>query len=510
MRLLRVDSLKFFDFHDDATPPYAIASHRWQEEEVTFQEVRDEYNQTKKGYRKVRDFAKYVRDHVHGVQWLWIDTCCINKDSAAELSEAINLMFKWYRNAQVCLAWLPDVDVVGDEHDFKKSEWFERGWTLQELLAPRTVVFFTRTWQVIGNKGASSSGYSASPVGPALEGEIAARTRIPEEILHDYTASKRVSVDAKFEWIDGRKTTRAEDMSYALYGVLNVTPGANYGEGHEGARRRLLAAIHHEESVAAQRAQRVRELSAWLSPPDPWTNHDSARKQHEAQTGDWLLNCDAYRLWKSGSLRHLWLYGKAGCGKTVLCSTVVADVRRHCDNAANAEYAVFYFTFSDDRKQSYDSALLSWVAQLCSREPALSMLQQAYERSNRVTPGRDELENILLASVESYDEVFLLIDALDECPEDGEVRQNVMECLNRLSLTAPKLKIFATSRELFDIRDYMTELEAEHLSVSRHPVDRDIRKYIATQLSRDPRLARLDEATKTLVENTISQKADGM
>ena len=99
MRLLHIDTLEFTEFTDEETPIYAIASHRWQKEEVTFQEVNERRNTKKKGYQKVREFAKYIRDNFRKVKWLWIDTCCINKDSAAELSEAINLMFKWYRNA---------------------------------------------------------------------------------------------------------------------------------------------------------------------------------------------------------------------------------------------------------------------------------------------------------------------------------------------------------------------------------------------------------------------------
>ena len=521
MRLLHIDTLEFAEFADEKRPIYAIASHRWQKEEVTFKEVNERRNTKKKGYQKVRKFAKYIRDNVPKVKWLWIDTCCINKDSAAELSEAINLMFKWYRNAAICLAYLADVDAAGDEQSFKKSEWFERGWTLQELLAPPTVIFITKTWQVIGNKGASSNKYSRSPAGPGLEREIAARTGIPEQILHDYNASQGLSVKERLKWIEGRKTSRAEDMSYALFGIFGVTDGANYGEEDQGARKRLLRLIQYEENLAEQQAQRIREIAAqkaqrfqeivaWLSPSDPWVNHKSARQRHESQTGTWLLDCDEYRDWKSASLRHLWVYGKAGCGKTVLCSTAIEDVKRHCESAANAGYAFFYLSFSDNQKQCYEDALLSWVAKLGWREPALSMLQQSYEKPNRDQPGQDDLEKILLACVKTYDEVFLVVDALDECPEDGDVRHYMMECLARLSDAASHVKILATSRELPDIRESMVMLGAKPVSIKTHSVDADIRKYMATQMSRDHRLSRLETATKALIENTISEKADGM
>lgn len=93
------------------------------------------------------------------------------------------------------------------------------------------------------------------------------------------------------------------------------------------------------------------------------------------QTGNCLFDCNEYRNWKSASLRHPWVYGKAGCGKTVLCSTAIEDVKAHCERAAKAGYAVFYFSFLDNQKQRYDDVLLSWVAQLGWREPTLSMLQ---------------------------------------------------------------------------------------------------------------------------------------
>ena len=236
MRLLNVFTLEFAEFSEDARPCYAIASHRWHQEEATFHDVRGRYNRHLQGYRKVEAFAKYVQERVRSVQWLWIDTCCINKDSAAELSEAINLMFDWYRNAEFCLAYLTDVETDTKKSAFMNSEWFRRAWTLQELLAPQTVVFVTNAWRVIGNKGASSCGYSGTICGPGLEQNIAEVTGISESILHDYTASLNFTVNERLEWMTRRTTTCGEDMSYALYGIFNVALGANYREGFKRAR----------------------------------------------------------------------------------------------------------------------------------------------------------------------------------------------------------------------------------------------------------------------------------
>ncbi|KAF2719344.1 hypothetical protein K431DRAFT_212208, partial [Polychaeton citri CBS 116435] len=262
--------------------------------------------------------------------------------------------------------------------------------------------------------------------------------------------------------------------------------------------------------IALQRADRFRRITNWLSPPDPWINHESARQRHEPQTGTWLLSCDAYLNWKSASGSHLWMYGKAGCGKTLLCSTATEDVKAHCENAANAGYVVFYFSFSDDRKQHYEDLLLSLVIQLGWKEPGLSMLQQAYEKPNQNKPGQDDLEKILFSCIGSYDELFVILDALDECPEDSDVRQNMLAWLARLKQRAPQVKILATSRELPDIRASMVVIDAVPLSIATHSVDADIRRYTAMQLSRDHRLSRLDQTTKVLIEETISVKADGM
>lgn len=511
MRLLNVTTLEFARFSRAERPKYVTASHRWSNgSEATFKDIRKRRNTESAGYEKVKGFITYVRDSLPSVEWLWMDTCCINQEDAAELSEAVNLMFEWYRNAEVCVAYLADVNAAEDKSSFEQSEWFERGWTLQELLAPKTVVFLTKEWKVIGNKGGAAHTCSIGDVEPGLEDKISRITGIPEHVLHDYRTSVNLTVEEKLKWMEGRTTTREEDMSYALYGIFGVAPGANYGERGDRARQRLLDAIHHQDNLAAQQADRFRKIAAWLSPADPWTNHKSARQLHEPRTGAWLVQSDQYRKWKEASIRSLWIYGKVGCGKTILCSTAIEDVKTHCKRQPNAGYAVFYFSFSDNQKQRHTDLLHSLVVQLGWKGPALSMLQQAYDKPNRSLPGVDELEKILLSCFESYEKVFLLVDALDECPEDGDVRHTMLECLARLSQGGPHVRILTTSREVPDIRESMTRLGATPISIATRSVDVDIRQYMATQLSRNHRLSRLDPATKTLIEETISVKADGM
>lgn len=152
----------------------------------------------------------------------------------------------------------------------------------------------------------------------------------------------------------------------------------------------------------------------WLSPPDPWANYASARRHHEPHTGSWLLQSDQYQRWRDGQTRHIWLYGKAGSGKTVLSSTVIEDARLYSESAENAALAVFYFSFSDDRKQSFESLLLSLVAQLGGTGSGRLMLQQEFEKPNCRLPGPAALEEILMTSILQYDKVFLILDTLDE------------------------------------------------------------------------------------------------
>jgi hypothetical protein len=233
MRLLNVHTLEFSTYYGNARK-YVVASHRWTaDNEATIGDVKNGCSKDKSGYKKVEGFAKYVREHICYVDWLWIDTCCVNQDSDREVSEAVNSMFRWYSQAELCLAYLADVDKAEDEHSFRRSDWFRRGWTLQELLAPYTVVFLSQDWEVIGHKGGNGktkSGFRVSQKLP-LEPAISTMTGIPECVLHNYNESRSFSVEERLAWIAGRNTTREEDMSYSLFGIFDLAMPVIYGEG---------------------------------------------------------------------------------------------------------------------------------------------------------------------------------------------------------------------------------------------------------------------------------------
>ena len=225
---------------DDKIPPYAILSHTWKEgEEVTFQELIDGTGKGKPGYEKIRFCGEQAKRD--GLQYFWVDTCCINRSNNTELSEAINSMFRWYRSATRCYIYLSDVsspvfdtnNQLSDlpfESAFRASRWFTRGWTLQELLAPSSVEFFSREGNRLGDKR-------------SLQQQIHEITGIPAQALQE-TFLPRFSVDERLLWSQNRQTTRKEDQAYALLGIFDVYMPLIYGEGRDNAFKRLLKEIY--------------------------------------------------------------------------------------------------------------------------------------------------------------------------------------------------------------------------------------------------------------------------
>ena len=260
------------------------------------------------------------------------------------------------------------------------------------------------------------------------------------------------------------------------------------------------------------RSDEIDKIKAWLSPPDPWTNHHAARSQHQIGTGKWVLDSDVYKAWLSGSTRHLWLCGKAGCGKTILSSTIVEDVQRHCCQAVGFGLAPFYFTFTDRGKQSYEAMLRSLIAQLGLQEPGLPVLQEKHDQRHKLKGELNvqSIESILLVILATFDTVFVVLDALDECPEEGNARSKLFDGLEYLVNEAANLKIFMTSRDIPDIRDCMVRFPAERLPIMTSAVDRDIKSYVALQLSQGQYFRRLKRESLDLIQTTITRQADGM
>lgn len=334
MRLLRSDHNGGFTLTKDLIdniPAYAILSHTWgaEDDEVTFDDLGSKQAEGKAGYTKLQ-FCKRQAER-DGLQYFWIDTCCINRANHAELSEAIISMYRWYRGAARCYVYLSNVSTTrvddGDGESqtawqaaFYKSRWFTRGWTLQELLAPSSVEFFSHEGLRLGSKR-------------ALEGMIHDITKIPLPALRGDPLSN-FSVDERFSWASGRNTKRIEDKAYCLMGIFDVYMPTLYGEG-DYAFTRLEDEIH-KSMRSGRDMNKARfskpdtsssdgvpvdamdwtsvdisdKLTTWLSPTNPKVHHERTSKSRAKDSGTWFLERESFKQWvSSGHGGFLWLRG---------------------------------------------------------------------------------------------------------------------------------------------------------------------------------------------------------
>ena len=222
MRLLRADRIQLRSFEENAVPQYSILSHTWGTDEVSFQDIQGPHAASRAGYAKIRYACQDALQR--GLEYVWVDTCCIDKTSSAELSEAINSMFRWYRNAKVCYAYLADVpagdDVNLPQSNFARSRWFSRGWTLQELLAPSELYFFSSNGRLLGTKH-------------DLSKPISDITGIGEKFLTGEARLSQASIARRMSWASRRETTRTEDIAYCLLGIFGISMPLLYGEGQK-------------------------------------------------------------------------------------------------------------------------------------------------------------------------------------------------------------------------------------------------------------------------------------
>ncbi|KAF2802762.1 heterokaryon incompatibility [Mytilinidion resinicola] len=230
MRLLMLEPDGGLRLTDDLIrdiPPYAILSHTWGDDgdEVTFKDLMNDTGKSKAGYAKIKFCGEQARRH--GLQYFWVDTCCIDKSNNTELAESINSMFRWYRDAAKCYVFLSDVsnfaldgrkalNQLPWESAFRESKWFTRGWTLQELIAPASVEFFSKEGTQLGDK-------------KTLERQIHEVTGIPIQALQG-TPLSHFSIDERMSWRAQRETKRKEDEAYSLLGLFDVSMPLIYGE----------------------------------------------------------------------------------------------------------------------------------------------------------------------------------------------------------------------------------------------------------------------------------------
>jgi hypothetical protein len=284
MRLIDTQTLELGEFFGEDIPKYAALSHTWGREEVMIREWTEPSDRTtsKAGYKKVSLACSLARRFGHA--WLWADTVCIDKTSSAELSEAINSMFAWYQGAETCFAYLEDVakDSLGttivtedpetapsraglDEEQyqgrtakiagiipeigqFRRSRWFTRGWTLQELIAPADLVFYSREWARLGTKidlAREITTITGIEVNYLLRGEGYELQGAPSFL--------KASVAERMSWLATRRTTRIEDIAYCMLGIFDINMPLLYGEGAKAFIRlqEEIIKVNHDHSIFA-------------------------------------------------------------------------------------------------------------------------------------------------------------------------------------------------------------------------------------------------------------------
>ncbi|KAH7079189.1 hypothetical protein BKA63DRAFT_551591 [Paraphoma chrysanthemicola] len=427
-----------------SVPGYAILSHTWgsDDEEVTFQDIKCGTGKGKAGYRKIR----FCREQAakNGLDHFWIDTCCINKDSSAELHEAINSMFCWYQNAKKCYVYLSDVTDGISSTDkelsrswkpaFRQSKWFTRGWTLQELIAPPSVEFFSKEGTCLGNK-------------QSLEQTIHEITKITLNALRGSSLSQ-FSKDERLAWAAGRQTKREEDAAYCLLGIFGVFMPLIYGEGRKNALARLEEQIKkNSKDALLSLDEEQRQMLIDSLRFDQMDARQMTIKNAHSKTCKWILKKSEYLQWLdtdrlSEHNGFLWIKGKPGTGKSTLMKFALAHARKSM--AGKAVISFFFNARGEDIEKSTIGTYRSLLLQLLEQFPALqrvfdslglwkSSIGPNYQWS--IGSLQVALEQVIMLLDDCS--VVCFIDALDEC-EEQQIRDMIQffERVGELTVSA--------------------------------------------------------------------------
>jgi hypothetical protein len=225
MRLINTTTFELHEFLGEDIPQYAILSHTWRDGEVIFADYTHWTAEELRAHPKIGGTCAEARRHE--LEYVWVDTVCIDKSSSAELSEAINSMFNWYRDSEICFVYLDDVDSLDE---LKESRWITRGWTLQELIAPHSVVLYSKFWRSFGSK-------------ILLADRLASVTNIDRVVFMERASLESFNIATRMSWAAMRTTKRAEDRAYCLMGIFDVNMPILYGEGAQKAFNRLQDSI---------------------------------------------------------------------------------------------------------------------------------------------------------------------------------------------------------------------------------------------------------------------------
>ncbi|TVY68789.1 Vegetative incompatibility protein HET-E-1 [Lachnellula suecica] len=516
MRLLKLKANGEFDLTKDIInnqQPYAILSHTWgdDDDEVTFTDLTEGTGKTKPGFRKILFCAKQAaRD---GLQYFWVDTCCIDKSNNTELSEAINSMFRWYRDAAKCYVYISDI--VREERDqaslssqswlsaFRESRWFTRGWTLQELIAPQSVQFFCSTGTQLGDK-------------KSMERQLHQITGIAITALRGAPLST-FSIDERMSWAENRNTKREEDKAYSLLGIFDVHLPLIYGEGKNNAIRRLREEVRKlpvmaqlEELEAASESPKLKKELAIRDSVDIkpdvkrslidqlyFTEIDERLTNLTAAQGTtcrWFLTKPEYMSWhdKTQQAHHggfLWIKGNPGTGKSTLMKFLFEEAKLNSSGDALQITLSFFFRARGTEEEKSTSGLYRAILhQLFQKAVTLRESLEWMTPDGAMVVQRDgwseeTLKQTLRHAIQRLGSrsLMIFVDALDEC-ERKQVAGMVCffeELCDRAKRSQARLQICFSSRHyptIFVERGIEVILEDETGHTD------DIKQYIKSKL----------------------------
>jgi hypothetical protein len=450
MRLLERNSTHEFtltrDFvGDDKIPPYTILSHTWgaDTDEVTFEDLtgKDKTYKDKTGYKKIQFCGDQARQD--GYQYFWVDTCCINKANNTELSEAINSMFRWYCNAAKCYVYLSDVFSTNDHNRnnlswqlaFQESRWFKRGWTLQELIAPPSVEFFSSDCKRLGDK-------------KSLGRQVHEITGLAVRVLQKSDDLSEFSVAERMSWAEKRQTKREEDKAYSLLGIFDIHMPLIYGEGMKNAFRRLREEIDHSDKSLNSLPYAVG------APFNSYLKQDKSTCLQNTRVD--ILH--KIHTWADGQDKRciFWLNGLAGTGKSTIARTVA---RRYFEKKRLG--ASFFFAKRDGDVGNAGKFVTSIAVQLGNTVPTLRQyIYDAVAERNDITSQslQDQWDQLVLRPLLKldgngcYSSYVVVVDALDECENDNHVGIILKLLAKAQSLQRVQLRVLLTSRPEVPIR----------------------------------------------------------
>jgi NACHT domain/Heterokaryon incompatibility protein (HET) len=543
---------------DDPIPSYAILSHRWgpDNEEVTFEDMTKGTGEKKLGYKKIRFCGEQARQH--GLDYFWVDTCCIDKENKAELAQAINSMFRWYRNATRCYVYLSDVSspLVGSndecnprpwesdfrkskwftwdwtlqainsifywyrnatrryvylsdvsspavnndddcnprpwESDFRKSRWFTRGWTLQELLAPASVEFFSQEGKRLGDK-------------TSLMQQIHEITNISLPALQGNSLSQ-FSVDERLKWIEHRQTKLEEDKAYSLLGIFDVYIPPIYGEGTGSAFKRLLDEIKKlEKCIHDLRLSDPRDDKERIEGTKGGLLEDSYR---------WILENSDFQQWRRAQQSPLlWIKGDPGKGKTMLLCGIINELKKSMVKTALLSY--FFCQATDSRINNATAVLRGLIYLLIDQQPSLvSHVRKKYDQAGK-TLFEDANAWVALSGIftnilqdPSLNTIYLIIDALDECIVD---LPKLLDFVVWKSAGSPRVKWIVSSRNWPNIEEQLER--AGHkvglcLELNAESVSTAVSKFIQHKVLELAKQKKYNDQTRAAVLHHLSSNAD--